>query len=94
MGRPAMAYVPELLDYLSIQSSTASNASDDILLVSLRLNVLCGVASCCWSRERKTAVGFIVYNMQQLNIKAWNEGDEGGYGKCRGSVFSGHHWLR
>ncbi|KAH7247703.1 hypothetical protein B0J15DRAFT_449749 [Fusarium solani] len=71
-GSP-MAYVPELLDSLSIQSSTASNTSDDILSVNLWLSVLCGVASCRGSRERKAAVSLIVYNMQQLNNKVWSE---------------------
>ncbi|EEU38087.1 uncharacterized protein NECHADRAFT_48037 [Fusarium vanettenii 77-13-4] len=68
-----MAYVPELLDSLSTQSSTASNTSDDILSVNLWLSVLCGVASCHGSRERKAVVSLIVYNMQQLNNKEWSE---------------------
>ncbi|KAM7197264.1 hypothetical protein V8F33_005692 [Rhypophila sp. PSN 637] len=75
-GSP-MAYVPELLDMLSVESSwaanTASGASDDILSVRLWLSVLCGIASCHGSRERETAVSLIAEDMHRLNRKEWNE---------------------
>jgi hypothetical protein len=75
-GSP-MAYVPELLDMLSVESSwaanTASGASDDMLSVRLWLSVLCGIASCHGSRERETAVSLIAEDMHRLNRKGWSE---------------------
>jgi hypothetical protein len=75
-GSP-MAYVPELLDMLSVGSSwaanTASAASDDILSVRLWLSVLCGIASCHGSCERETAVSLIGEDMHRLNRKEWSE---------------------
>ena len=76
-GSPT-AYVPELLDMLSAESSswaanTAPGASDDILSVRLWLGVLCGVASCRGSREREAAVSVIAEDMRRLNRKEWSE---------------------
>ncbi|KAK3305000.1 uncharacterized protein B0T15DRAFT_484776 [Chaetomium strumarium] len=75
-GSP-MAYVPELLGMLSVESgwaaNTASGASDDILSVRLWLSVLCGIASCHGSCERETAVSLIAEDMHRLNRKEWGE---------------------
>ncbi|KAH6630696.1 hypothetical protein B0J18DRAFT_421937 [Chaetomium sp. MPI-SDFR-AT-0129] len=76
-GSP-MAYVPELLDMLSMESKwtadTASGgASDDILSVRLWLSVLCGISSRRGSRERETAVSLIAEDMHRLSRKEWSE---------------------
>lgn len=75
-GSP-MAYIPELLDMLSVEPSWAANTfsdvSDDILSVRLWLSVLCGIASCRGSYERKTAVSLIAEDMHRLNRKEWSE---------------------
>ncbi|KAK4248630.1 hypothetical protein C7999DRAFT_40142 [Corynascus novoguineensis] len=75
-GSP-MAYVPELLDMLSVESSWAPNiasgASDDILSVRLWLSVLCSIASRHGSCERETAVRLIAEDMHRLNRKEWGD---------------------
>ena len=74
---PPMAYVAELLDLLSMQSDwnpgTTSDVTDDILSVRLWLSVICGVASCPRSRERKTAVTLIADNSKGLDRYEWAE---------------------
>lgn len=72
-GSP-MAYVPELLDMLSVESNWAADAaSDDILSVRLWLGILCGISSCRGSPERKTAVRLIAEDMHRLSRKEWSE---------------------
>jgi hypothetical protein len=75
-GAP-VAYVPELLDMLSVWGNWAANIasepSDDILSLRLWLSVLCGIASCHGSRERKMAASLIAGDMHRLNWKEWRE---------------------
>jgi len=86
-GSP-MAYVPELLGMLSAdESSWAANMNtasgggvsddhddDDMLSVRLWLSVLCGIASCHGSHERRLAVSLIAQDMHRLNRHAeWSE---------------------